>query len=96
MNYPLKFLCVVTKAETASFQVAISVPKKRFHNAVDRNLLKRRIREGVRHIYPQKDFNSLAIKTLIVYCDNSIASQQTLEGCIADGFRKLEQYARTV
>ncbi|MCQ2608098.1 MAG: ribonuclease P protein component [Bacteroidales bacterium] len=96
MNYPLKFLCVVQKSETPSFKVAISVPKKRFHHAVDRNLVKRRIREGIRHIYPQKDFNSLAIKTLIVYCDNSIASQQTLEGCIANGFTKIEQYARNL
>ena len=53
-SYPLRFLYIAEQAESANFQVAISVPKKHFHNAVDRNLLNRRIRESF-----DSDFNCI-------------------------------------
>ena len=94
--FPLKFIYTIKNDTTPSFQVAVSVAKKRFHNAVDRNLLKRRIREGVRHIYPQKDFSSFAIQILIVYCDKSIAPQNLIEKQIDAGFQKILSNAKSL
>lgn len=96
-GFPLRFLYSVTKtSDTPSFQVAISVPKKRFHLAVDRNLAKRRIRESVRFCYNKKDFNSYSVKILIVYCDNTILPQKSLEERVNKGFQKILEYAQSL
>lgn len=88
-SYPLRFLYSLEHSEQTSFQVAISVPKKRFHHAVDRNLLKRRIREGIRHSYNKIDTQGFSTKILIVYCDNNIQNQQSLEHIISKTFQKI-------
>ena len=97
-GFPLRFLYSVSKTSgTPSFQVAISVPKKRFHHAVDRNLAKRRIRESVHHCYTnKKDFNSYSVKILIVYCDNTILSQKALEDRVTMGFQKILEHAQSL
>lgn len=60
-QYPLKLVYIKrprgTKYET--FKAAVSVPKKIFKKAVDRNLLKRKIREALR----------LNQQVLIAYCE---------------------------
>lgn len=86
---PLRFLYTIEKVETKSFQVAISVPKKKFHHAVDRNLMKRRIREGIRHVYNNLEFENSAIRILIVYNDSSIFPQSKIESIIEYGFKKI-------
>jgi ribonuclease P protein component len=49
MAYPLKVVwCKQEDAADALLQVAITVPKRNFKRAVDRNLIKRRIREAWR------------------------------------------------
>ncbi len=49
-KYPIKlvYLSPSDVSMPAQIQIAVSVPKKRFKKAVDRNTLKRRMREGVR------------------------------------------------
>jgi ribonuclease P protein component len=47
--YPLRAVFLpADKAEQQGVSVLISVPKKRFHDAVDRNRVKRQIREAYR------------------------------------------------
>ncbi|MEN9386963.1 MAG: Ribonuclease [Bacteroidota bacterium] len=47
--YPFRVLYLAnTAAKLAAPQIVISVPKRKFKKAVDRNLLKRRIREAYR------------------------------------------------
>ena len=49
--YPLRavFLQTERKQGHAPIQILISVPKKRFKHAVDRNRVKRQVREAYRH-----------------------------------------------
>jgi ribonuclease P protein component len=46
--YPFRVTFLLSKEILVPAQVLIAVPKRRFKRAVDRNLLKRRIREGYR------------------------------------------------
>ena len=52
--FPLRVIFMHTEHQEGQppVQVLISVPKKRFHHAVDRNRVKRQLREAYRH---QKD-----------------------------------------
>ena len=49
--YPLRAIYTKTERRTdcAETQILISVPKKRFKHAVDRNRVKRQVREAYRH-----------------------------------------------
>ena len=49
--FPLRVIYMHTEHQEGQppVQVLISVPKKRFHHAVDRNRVKRQIREAYRH-----------------------------------------------
>ena len=49
--FPLRavFQTTARREGSSPVQVLISVPKKRFHHAVDRNRVKRQIREAYRH-----------------------------------------------
>ncbi len=65
-------------------QVLISVPKKKFKRAVDRNLLKRRIREIYRlqkseHLYPFLTEHSVTMVLGINYIGNEIGEYAFME-----------------
>lgn len=65
-------------------QILISVPKKKFKRAVDRNLLKRRIREIYRlqksaDLYPFLTENSATILLSVNYIGNEIGEYSFLE-----------------
>lgn len=76
--YSYPFRCVYLWEESSSFSVkiAVSVSKKRFKHAVDRNKIKRLIRESYRlnkHILYQHYVDSnKSLNMLIVYTDTKI------------------------
>ena len=83
--YPFRIIWISSEADSEiPVQVLISVPKKRFKRAVDRNLLKRRIREIYR-IHKSKDLfpflteRSEKILRGINYIGNEIAEYASMD-----------------
>lgn len=83
--YPFRIVWLDDNSESGNtVRVLISVPKKRFKKAVDRNLIKRRIREIYRlqkaeHLYPFLEEHSANILLGINYVGNNIAEYSFME-----------------
>lgn len=73
--------------------MAVSVPKRIFRKAVDRNLLKRRIREAYRLnksiLNTQLIREDICIKLVIQYQHREIVSYQIIEEALVSGLSKL-------
>lgn len=67
-SYPLKLIYLKTEKLTYSkhFQIAISVPKRNFKSAVDRNYIKRMLREVIRK-------NKLLIEPFLIQQEKKLA-----------------------
>ncbi len=75
--------------------MAVSVPKRLFKKAVDRNLLKRRIREAYRLNKKQLDGLVLpaghTLHLLIQYQRKEMMDFHSIESGLLEGFEKLRQ-----
>lgn len=77
-------------------QVLISVPKKRFKRAVDRNLLKRRIREIYRlhkseYLFPFLNEHSSGLILGITYIGNEIGEYAFLDKKLKDALNRFKK-----
>ena len=74
-------------------QVAFSVLKKGFKKAVDRNLLKRRMREAYRrekgNLYEKLDSLNLKIAFMIIFRGNTIPAFSEIQGAMKETIDKL-------
>lgn len=93
--YPFRIVWLADELHTNSpAQVLVSVPKKKFKRAVDRNLIKRRMRELYRlHkseiLYPFLNEHSLNLLIAINYIGNDIAEYSFMEKKFKDALQRL-------
>ena len=77
----------------APFQIAISVPKRNFKHAVDRNRIKRMIVEAVRknkHIIEEKNTHSDSTLVLfLIFSDKKMPNYNLLFASVESLFQKL-------
>lgn len=82
--YPFRIVSLVVDPDECPSKIVISVPKRKFKRAVDRNRIKRIIREVYRHskadfFYDALIEKSISIHLLIIYTGNEIITSDKLE-----------------
>ena len=75
--YPFRIIYSIQPIQEVPAQIVISVPKRKFKRAVDRNKIKRLIKEVYRHskedfLYPQLVEKNISLHILIIYTGNEI------------------------
>ena len=73
----LKFIYTTDTKPDSKFKLLISVPKKKIKLAVQRNLIKRRIKA---FYFSKKEINELNIKVIIIYTHSKPVKYLKLEG----------------
>lgn len=90
-NFPLKLFYLNTaEDQEAKIKVAVSVPKRNFKKAVDRNRIKRLMRENYR-LNKGSLFNNIEgnFAFLILYLGKEMPDNKKIESSLEGIFRKL-------
>ena len=92
-SYPVRILFSPEGKGTQPLSLAVSVPKRLFKRAVDRNLLKRRIREAYRlnkpQVYARLQLMQIKVNLVIQYQQREILDYQTIETGVIKGMDKM-------
>ncbi len=95
MTFPLRVqYLLVERVDDVAVQILVSVPKKRFKRAVDRNLLKRRIKEAYRLNKQTLLIEIAEDKTLLIACiysANEILPYEVIAKAMTKGIEKLKR-----
>lgn len=91
-NSPFKLVWIELQEASTSAQVVITVPKRNFKKAVDRNKLKRRIREAYRKCKQELLYDKLEDKKLclmFVYIAKEKLEYSTIELKVKESLNRL-------
>lgn len=94
--YPLKIFWKVNKFESNyPVRVLITVPKRLYKRAVDRNLMKRRIREAYRHakpnLYAELMKKEIQLDVLIMYVGKEKEEFVVVQKSLETGLNKISE-----
>lgn len=96
--FPLKFVWVVSKSEAPGYRIGVSVAKRNLKRAVDRILIKRRMKEALRLNIPNLNSylmeNQLALDLMMVYVSKSVEEYTLIEKRISKFLDELEKNIR--
>ena len=90
VSHPIRIVYKVNPKSDYTIRIAESVAKKKFKHAVDRNLLKRRIKEAYRlnkHLIEITE--DLSIDILFIYTSSKIQSYEKIDQSIQEILTKL-------
>ncbi len=92
-TFPFRILWKFTPAQDSPIKFAISVPKKKFKKAVDRNLLKRRVREAFRlhkaELFHKLEDENKTMNVFLIYVSDEILDFDTIEEKIIQIIQKI-------
>jgi ribonuclease P protein component len=91
-SYPIKcqYIFSPLTVNGVAFKAGVSVPKKIFKKAVDRNKIKRQLREAIRlnqHLIPEKDGHLLHF--ILIFVGKDILESQQIDRAVRSIFSKL-------
>ena len=87
-QYPIKVFYLITADQPATVQMSVSVPKKKFKKATDRNQIKRRMREAFR-LNRTEDPAQTSLATMWVYIGKETESYDKIESASRKLWQKL-------
>ena len=92
VSRPIRIVYNIRPKQQGENKMGVSVAKKRFKHAVDRNLLKRRIREAYRLNKSFIEANeTYAVDLLFIYTSSRIANFETIEKAMKEVLEKLNE-----
>lgn len=93
--FPFRFVFLVTDHEEQNYPVKVvfSVPRKNYKKAVDRNLIRRRMREAFRTgkhpFYEMLRSNNKNVALMIIYTNKEIIEYPLIQKSLIKGMKKM-------
>ncbi len=94
IKYPLRIVFAPSANTQRPTQILISVPKKRFKHAVDRNRIKRLVREAYR-LNKQLLCTPTPLNIAFIYIDNKMPTFSSIQKVIVAALNKINQTYQT-